>query len=305
MNFLENRKRRNFSLLELMLVITILGIITAIALPQFDVSEQEAKEKLSEHNAAAIERTLRQFQNIHGVYPSGYHTGLADDGSVTVSGLSLQVAAAMSADPTAQGAVVKDWANGGYKCTNPVQTTLDAGLAKALKENGIHHLMHNGYGTGKNLTSSFSQSVADGLPVWLLKGNGSGVGVDLKRGASIDNAGTITPGTEVVTINGRALSTWNAYPGEAVALVFMSPEVQWGGNLACYYDKNINGPGTYLGKCKIGMETAPKDPSAGPDSKFPYYIAVFYLSSTQVGSDQGYSAKLLGVLDQNLKPVLD
>ena len=108
-----------------------------------------------------------------------------------------------------------------------------------------------------------------------------------------------------MTINGRPLSTWNAWGGEAVALVFVSPQVQWGGSVAAYYDKNTDGPGTYMGKCKVGMETAPRDPAAGPASKFPYYIAVFYLNSYQVGQEDGYSCKLLGVLDQNLKPVVE
>ena len=293
-----------FSLLELMLVITILGVITAVALPQFDVSEQEAKEKLSEHNASAVERTLRQFNNVHGVFPTGYHAGLSANGSTSVPGLSLDVAANISADVTADGAVVAgSYLYGGYVAANPATTTLDAGLAQALKENGIHHIIHDGYGTGSDATSSFSQSVAANLPMWIIQGNGSGTGADIFRGATIAQDGTVTKGTEVVTINGRALSTWNAWGGEAVALVFISPDVQWGGSLASYYDRTYNGPGKYLGSCKVGMETPPKDPSAGPG--FPYYVAAYYLSSGFVNSDSGYSCKLLGVLDQNLKPVVN
>jgi hypothetical protein len=64
------------------------------------------------------------------------------------------------------------------------------------------------------------------------------------------------------------------------------------------------GWGEYVGNSTIRLATAPKDPNAKADSAFPYYLAAFYLSPSQIGG-AGYSADLLGVLDQDLNPVTE
>lgn len=309
-------KRRYFSLIELLIVIVIIGVLTAIILPQFNITESVAREAVGAHNAAGLERTIRQFQNIHGVYPTGWHTGMADDGSQSVTGLSLEVALNISADANVAGGVVRSW-DGTYTVNNPKATTLTVGMARALKENGIHLLSHNGYGYDKNgdeddsndFESGFSQNVAAGCHAWILSADG---GEDLMSGGSAadttgdGNIDTYTLGASPVSINGREMKSWsNSTWSNAVICVFVTPQIQWGGSLAGYWSSNPDQPGTWQGKCKVGMETPPTDPAAGKNSKFPYYIAVFNLASGQVGNDDGWSCKLLGVLDQNMKPVVE
>ena len=55
------KKKTAFSLIELLIVISILGALTAIILPQFNVSEQEAQEAISKHNAMGLMRFLNQY----------------------------------------------------------------------------------------------------------------------------------------------------------------------------------------------------------------------------------------------------
>ena len=69
-------QRKNFSLIELLIVVAIIGALTALILPQFDVSEAEAKDAGCDYSQYGTMRTLTQFRSLNGVYPTGWHTGL-------------------------------------------------------------------------------------------------------------------------------------------------------------------------------------------------------------------------------------
>ena len=61
MNLVSNRRRRGFSLLELLAVVTILGIIAAIIVPRVTVSSATAKSKVRDHHKATINAAVERY----------------------------------------------------------------------------------------------------------------------------------------------------------------------------------------------------------------------------------------------------
>jgi general secretion pathway protein G len=77
----STRKRRGgFSLMELLAVVTILGIIAAIVVPRVSVSSATAKQKVHEHNTATINSSVERFYIDTGGWPAD---NLSDIGADT------------------------------------------------------------------------------------------------------------------------------------------------------------------------------------------------------------------------------
>ncbi len=74
----KNRKRRGFSLMELLAVVTILGIIAAIIVPRVTVSSDTAKSKVNAHNKATINAAVERWYIEKGAWPA---TNMADIGA--------------------------------------------------------------------------------------------------------------------------------------------------------------------------------------------------------------------------------
>lgn len=62
--------RGGFSLMELLAVVTILGIIAAIVVPRVTVSSDTAKQKVSQHNKATINSALERYYIENGSWPA-------------------------------------------------------------------------------------------------------------------------------------------------------------------------------------------------------------------------------------------
>lgn len=78
---MKNRKANKqggFSLLELLAVVTILGIIAAIIVPRVTVSSDNAKEKVRNHHAATINSAVERYYVNTGGWPAD---NLADIGA--------------------------------------------------------------------------------------------------------------------------------------------------------------------------------------------------------------------------------
>lgn len=59
---MSRRNRRSaFSLLELLAVVTILGIIAAIIVPRVQVSNDKANEKVNSHNIATMNAAIERY----------------------------------------------------------------------------------------------------------------------------------------------------------------------------------------------------------------------------------------------------
>jgi general secretion pathway protein G len=64
------RRRRGFSLLELLAVVTILGIIAAIIVPRVTTSSATAKTKVRDHQKATINAAVERYYIDNNVWPA-------------------------------------------------------------------------------------------------------------------------------------------------------------------------------------------------------------------------------------------
>jgi general secretion pathway protein G len=67
---INNKKRAGFSLMELLAVVTILGIIAAIIVPRVTVSSDTAKAKVNAHNKATINSAVERWYVEKGTWPA-------------------------------------------------------------------------------------------------------------------------------------------------------------------------------------------------------------------------------------------
>jgi general secretion pathway protein G len=68
--FKNRSRRRGFSLLELLAVVTILGIIAAIIVPRVTLSSSSAKEKVRDHHKATINAAVERFYVETNTWPA-------------------------------------------------------------------------------------------------------------------------------------------------------------------------------------------------------------------------------------------
>ncbi len=62
--------KRGFSLLELLAVVTILGIIAAIIVPRVTVSSATAKSKVRDHHKATINAAVERYYIDNNAWPA-------------------------------------------------------------------------------------------------------------------------------------------------------------------------------------------------------------------------------------------
>jgi len=80
MNISKSKKRTGFSLIELLAVVTILGIIAAIIVPRVSVSSDTAKTQVNAHNKATINSAVERYYIDTGGWPAN---DLSDIGADT------------------------------------------------------------------------------------------------------------------------------------------------------------------------------------------------------------------------------
>lgn len=74
------KKRSGFSLIELLAVVTILGIIAAIIVPRVSVSSDTAKTQVNNHNKATLNAAVERWYIETGAWPAN---DLSDIGADT------------------------------------------------------------------------------------------------------------------------------------------------------------------------------------------------------------------------------
>jgi general secretion pathway protein G len=83
----HSQNHRGFSLMELLAVVTILGIIAAIIVPRVAVSSDTAKAKVMAHHKATINSAVERWYVEKGVWPATDLSDIAADINYFPSGL--------------------------------------------------------------------------------------------------------------------------------------------------------------------------------------------------------------------------
>jgi general secretion pathway protein G len=82
-------KKRGFSLLELLAVVTILGIIAAIIVPRVTVSSTTAKTKVRDHHKATINAAVERYYIDNGTWPASNLTDIGGNVNYFPDGLPV------------------------------------------------------------------------------------------------------------------------------------------------------------------------------------------------------------------------
>ena len=80
--------KRAFSLIELIILVAILGIISAIVLPQFQSHSQQAKAAAAKDNLRILRRQIEIYAAHHNGVPPGY---IGDDPTLAAAGALLSI----------------------------------------------------------------------------------------------------------------------------------------------------------------------------------------------------------------------
>ncbi len=81
------RKRKGFTLLELLIVVVILGILAAVVIPRFTVSAATAKKNTCAQNVANINTQVERYYFEKGAWPAADLSDIAADADYFPDGI--------------------------------------------------------------------------------------------------------------------------------------------------------------------------------------------------------------------------
>jgi prepilin-type N-terminal cleavage/methylation domain-containing protein len=82
-------KKSGFSLLELLAVVTILGIIAAIIVPRVTVSSATAKQKVRDHHKATINAAVERYYIDNNAWPANDLSNIGNNANYFPDGLPV------------------------------------------------------------------------------------------------------------------------------------------------------------------------------------------------------------------------
>lgn len=83
----NGRKRRGFSLLELLAVVTILGVIAAVVVPRISTSKVAAQKEANKQNLAEINSAVERWYFEKGTWPTNDLANIATDANYFPDGI--------------------------------------------------------------------------------------------------------------------------------------------------------------------------------------------------------------------------
>ena len=83
----SSRRRSGFSLLELLAVVTILGIIAVVVIPRVSVSAEAAKTNANKQNVSEINSAVERWYFEKGVFPASNLSDIGADANYFPDGI--------------------------------------------------------------------------------------------------------------------------------------------------------------------------------------------------------------------------
>ena len=261
------RKTLSFTLIELLIVIGLLGALTALILPSLTAVREDAIGDVCDYNQAGTVRVLKEFKQLYNHYPTGMHTGLQT---------SATGAFAMVGLPDAQkDHMGEPGAETPVAC--PSTMVLTENLAKSLADAGIDTVCYDAGYDPQELSTTEGETTT-----YLYVVSATGWKDDGGNDMTFDGLKIADWET------GTATPAWDRENGAGkVVVLWITPTTDWTPDFDTVNNDWSKGSVRMSldlpGKCPVPVEDID-----GGDPDFAYYMAYFKVY------DNGAPARLIG-----------